>query len=326
MTTAQKIIASQGWHRRAGQVQRGLRGGGGQLSEGLRKGSREFLPLNHSSEVSHSVPWTDVQTGLVFCHFALLSNEDAEKGRAERLRVQQRTDESGGPVGSGRRGVNPAPRPRRGGHRGIARARPPGLNLPPPAAGARPPEARVQRGRGCGSGPAASRGSRAAAAGTGAVRDRRRRRTGASRLRRRGERLRPPLTPSVPGGGPARALPAGPGPAAKPLVSMATPWGGVTAGGARPARTHAGSRGLAGLRGSLPDPSPCGLPPGGGPRRSSPGSTGKEWVLAWLRPLGKRSFHPRSPRWRTYAAARGCLGWFLSKVEILLLEASAHSF
>lgn len=106
----------------------------------------------------------------------------------------------------GRRGVNPAPGPRRGGQRGVARARPPGFKSP--ASRSRSPtplEARVQRGRGCGSGPAASRGSRAAAAaGTGAVRDRRRRGTGASRLRRRGERLRPPLTPSLPGGGPAQ--------------------------------------------------------------------------------------------------------------------------
>lgn len=192
-----------------------------------------------------------------------------------------------------------------------ARARPPGLNLPPPAAGARHLHARVRRGTGCGSGPVASRGSRAAAAaGTGAgtdlraaKRDPRWRRTGASRLQRRGESLRPPGAPLPPGGGQA----------APPPPSPAYPAGGQTLGSRGDAlrwrrggrctpRAHAVSQGLAG---------PCGLPPGRGPGPSSPGQNGPGVVFSEVGALpDARSCLSRWPPWRTRAGARGLFGRF----------------
>lgn len=181
-------------------------------------------------------------------------------------------------------------------------SRPQRLNLPPPAAGARHLHALVRRGTGCGSAPA-----KAAAAGTGtgtepraAERDPRRQRTGASRLRRRGERRRrPPRAPILRGGRRAAPSPADRGLEAKPSVPMATPLGGC-AGGRRPPRAHAVFRGLAGLPGSLGDPGPCGLSPGRSPGRAPPGllwadRAGSGFRLACV-PSGLRESRPRSPR------------------------------
>lgn len=137
-----------------------------------------------------------------------------------------------------------------------ARARRPGLNLPPPAAGAQHLHARVRRGTGCGSGPAASRGSRAAA-GTGAgtdlraaKRDPRWRRTGASRLQRRGESLRPPAAPLPPGGGRAAPCPGLPGRRPNPWF----PWRRPEVEARREAHATR-ARGLSGPRRSLRPPS-----------------------------------------------------------------------
>ena len=67
MTEAQKLPSYKGWQPRARQVQWGWEEAGDPgFGLGTQRRSREFPPLPHDSEVSHSVPYTDVLTGLVF--------------------------------------------------------------------------------------------------------------------------------------------------------------------------------------------------------------------------------------------------------------------
>lgn len=175
------------------------------------------------------------------------------------------------------------------------------INLPPSAAGARHLHALVRRGTGCGCGSAAAQGSRAAAAVTGAgtdlraaERDPRRRRTGASRLRRRGECLRPPLAPSL------RAE-EGPRPPRRRLGGQtlgshgdAPRWRG---GGRGPPRAHAVSRGFSpAFTVPLGTPAPAASAPGRGPVRAPPGLPWADRTKSSFRrgsvPSGRRELPP----------------------------------
>lgn len=206
-----------------------------------------------------------------------------------------------------------------------ARARPPGLNLPPPAAGARHLHARVRRGTGCGSGPAASRGSRAAAAaGTGAGTDLRAakcdprwRRTGASRLQRGGESLRPPggPPPSRRRSGRAPPTPTAPGlPGRRPNPRF--PWRRPEVEARR--EVHATrARGLSGPRRPLRPPSRTGS--GAEPPR---GRTGQAWFSAGLEPLRTQG----AALWRTCAGAGGLFGRFPGRWRSLPAEQMLPAF
>lgn len=137
--------------------------GGRDPGSWLRKGVENSLHFSRlEGLLLNTLSWCSEGCGV--CRFAFLSKEEFGKGGTERVpEFLQEPAESRAPAGlrESRSAVESA---------ASARARPRGLNLPPPAAGARHLHALVQRGTSCGSGRAAAAlGSRAAAVGTGAL-------------------------------------------------------------------------------------------------------------------------------------------------------------